>query len=160
MPAIETNPPELGTYSFVLARSDRALQEHAIAVICYTGQYDSRFVEFRGARVHAIFVNLETERDFAQKRGWTDVTEEWFLEHRTLPAVALALRSLASPSVPAAVAKVAGLPTHEVARALPLLEARGLAVQRGTGSIKVWSAPPPVAPAPPAPEGEGAQAGA
>lgn len=159
MPAIETTPPADGTYSFVLRRYDRYLQEHAIAFVCYTGQYDSCWIEIDGEGAHTLFLQSKEERDLAAKTGWKDETDRWFAGQRRrslVAAVGKALASLASPSVASAVAKTAGYPTAEVEVVLLDLERRGEAVARGTGAIRLWSAPIPLKAAKP----EGAQAGA
>lgn len=161
MPAILTEPPDQSDYKYVLRRYDRYLQEHAIALICYTGQYDSRWIEIEGVEAHTVFVQTPEERDVGLKRGWRDETDRWnalAARAKVLPVVERALASLVSPSVASAVAKTAGLPTAEVVVALEALEAAGKAVRRGTGAIVMWSAPVPP-PAPPV-EPEGAQAGA
>lgn len=160
MPAIEIVPPADGTYAHVLRRYDRHLQEHAIALICYTGQYDSRWIGIEGVKAHTVFVQSPDERDRALRQGWKDETDRWFALQqaaRAVPAVIKALASLASPSVAAAVAKTAGLPTAEVLVILDALEAEGQAVKRGTGAIVLWSAPAPLVAAKP---GDGAPAGA
>jgi hypothetical protein len=159
MLAIETTPPADGTFAHVLRRYDRHLQEHAIAVICYTGHYDSRWIEIDGVKAHTLFVQTPEECDYAKRRGWQDETAEWFAREakaKRVPAVEKALRSLASPSVASAVAKTAGLPTADVVAILDALEAEGKAVKRGTGAIVLWSAPAPLA----APKDEGALASA
>jgi hypothetical protein len=159
MPAILTEPPDRSAYAFVLRRYDRQLQEHAIALICYTGQYDSRWIEIDGVTAHTVFVQTPEERDVGTKRGWLDATTAWnasLAREASVPLVEKALASLASPSVASAVAKTAGLPTAEVVVILDALAAEGKAVRRGTGAIVMWSAPAPTLPVEP----EGAQAGA
>lgn len=161
MPAIENEAPDQSTYAFVLRRYDRHLQEHAIAVVCYTGHYDSRWIQVNGVKAHTLFMQTAEERDYAAKRGWQDETAQWFgaiALAKALPSVEKALASLASPSVASAVAKVAGLPTGEVVAILEGLEARGKAVKRGTGAIVLWSAPPSLSAQVQTPDG--AQAGA
>lgn len=176
MPAILTEPPERGTYAHVLFRGDRYLQEHAIAVICYTGHFDSRWVKWvgrdprtdqpAGLPVHMIFVNMPEERDYALQRGWLDITADWF-EHLELGAVGevdieKVIAALASPSTAASIARVAGISAERVGGVLASLDAAGRVQRRGSGAVVIWSlTPAPVEPAPvvePAPEGAGAAA--
>lgn len=158
MSAIETTVP-LTDFAFVLRRYDRNLQEHSIAVPCYTGTYDSRWIELDRVTAHTLFVQTPEERDFAVRRGWVDETDRWQeaqARAKYVPAVEKALASLASPSVASAVAKTAGVPTAEVVLILADLEAAGKAFKRGTGQVVLWSLPAPL----PAASVEGVPAGA
>jgi hypothetical protein len=154
MPALETTPPEAGTYAFVLRRYDRALLEHAIAVAMYTRVHESRWIEVDGQGAHTLFVQEESERDYAIRRGWLDETDKWkahLADKEDEPKVRASLAALASPSVASAVAKSAGISPASALRILSRLETAGEAVRRGSGSIVLWSAP--AKPAAPSPEG-------
>jgi hypothetical protein len=146
MPAIEIEPPVPGSYMHVLRRLDRQLQEHAIAVIFYDGASDSRWIDLDGVKAHTLFVTSDYQRDYATKRGWEDVTDRWFASLRSealADRVRDAVRTIASPSTAATVAKLVDATAAEVLPVLESLAASGDAIRRGSGAVVLWSAPLP-----------------
>ena len=149
MPAILTEPPAPGTYTFVLRRYDRDLLEHAIAFPCYDGSFDSRWIEFEGRAAHTLFVNTEPQRDRARYQGWKDETDRWFasLVAGTVRAkVEAVVRSIASPSTLATIAKLAGSTVEEATPIVAALVEAGVAIKRGTGAVVLYSAAPQAPP--------------
>lgn len=156
MPALLTTPPDRGEYAHVLFRGDRYLLDHSIAMITYTGTYDSRWIPWvgrdprtdpllcpAGKSVHMLFVRTPEERDYAKMRGWLDITDDWFryIDQGAADAqdAAKVLASLEAPSTAATVAKATGLTPERAGAVLSALSEAGAVSRRGTGAVIVWS---------------------
>lgn len=79
MPAIKFEPPERGTYRFVLRKYDiaplRSQKFHGYDEVCH-----SRAVKLNGRVAQTLFVRRKNTRDRAVNRkfGWIDETKAWF----------------------------------------------------------------------------------
>ncbi len=96
MPAVETTPPEKGTYKFVLVNPnfdpEVPLQEYF-----YDEAPASRAIEFDGKRRPTIFLRTQTGFEAAQPRGWVDITKAWFAQFEPKPVVPLEDRVKVDP---------------------------------------------------------------
>jgi hypothetical protein len=140
MPAIEKQPPEEGSYKFVLRRYD---------IGCHNGQsystYSeatlSRAIDFKGIEAQTLFLRTQPAFHRAKSLGWEDVTEEWmqWLDERkakpTTPAQAAILTGLSTLAVHTDIdewhakkdiVKAAGIADTEWRTAIQYLEKRGL----------------------------------
>jgi predicted transcriptional regulator len=80
MPAIQSGPPEAGTYRFVLIRKDIE-PRRAQRLVGYNETVQTRAIEWRGRTVQGAFVR---SHEFAMRLRkaafgmWADITQEWF----------------------------------------------------------------------------------
>lgn len=77
MPAIQSAPPEPGTYRYVLQRYDKAPTQ-SIRFVGYDEVAQARAIELDGRVAQTLFLRSRNTYLRARKLGWRDVTARWF----------------------------------------------------------------------------------
>lgn len=79
MPAVKMQPPERGTYKYVLRRYDFN-HNYPLLEQGYDEAQHSRSIDFRGRRSCTLFVRGKNLRELATRSGWKDESEIWFMD--------------------------------------------------------------------------------
>ena len=83
MPAISLVAPPESAYNFVHIRSDLCIElvdAQPFAFHSYDENKDSRLIEFRGGKYHALFLRTPNASRRASATGWENITEQWYEE--------------------------------------------------------------------------------